>query len=128
MSFMKVKYVLEYPMNCSPLVLYPRLSTAGGLSEWFAENVDINGKYFIFYWDDTGEKAEALQKRENYFIRFHWVEDVQEQTYFEFRIITDELTGDIALVVTDFAENDEKEDAIEVWNSQVSGLKHCVGV
>jgi len=125
---MKIKYSLEYPMNCSPLLLYPRLSTAGGLSEWFAENVDINGKYFIFYWDNTSEKAETLQKRENSFIRFHWVEDEQEQTYFEFRIVTDELTGDIALVITDYAEENEKEAAAELWNSQVSELKHCVGV
>lgn len=115
-------------MNCSPLVLYPRLSTAGGLVEWFAENVNINGKYFIFYWDGNGEKAEVMQKRENYFIRFHWVDDPQDNTFFEFRMITDELTGDIALVITDFCEEEEKDDSIDLWNSQVAGLKHCVGV
>ena len=125
---MKVKYVVEYPMNCSPLVLFPRLSTAGGLVEWFAENVNIDGKYFIFYWDGTAQKAEVLQKRDNYYIRFHWIEDTQENTFFEFRMVTDELTGDIALVITDFCEEDEKDDAIDLWNSQVAGLKHCVGV
>jgi hypothetical protein len=115
-------------MNCSPAVLYPRLSTAGGLVEWFAENVNIDSKYFIFYWDGTSQKAEVLQKKDNYYIRFHWVDDPQENTYFEFRMVTDELTGDIALVITDFSEEDEKDDAIDLWNSQVAGLKHCVGV
>jgi len=75
---MKIKYILEYPMNCSPLVLYPRLSTAGGLAEWFAENVNVEGKYFIFIWDGTSQKAEVTQKKDNYFIRFHWVDDPQE--------------------------------------------------
>ena len=115
-------------MNCSPLVLYPRLSTAGGLVEWFADNVNINGKYFIFYWGETAQKAEVLQKRDNYYIRFHWVDDEQDNTFFEFRIVTDELTGDISLVITDFFDEDEKESSTDLWNSQVTGLKHCVGV
>ena len=115
-------------MNCSPLVLYPRLSTPGGLSEWFADNVNVDGKFFIFYWDDTAQKAELQYKRENFFIRFKWVDDEQENAYFEFRIVTDELTGDTALIITDYVEEDEKEDITELWNSQVSSLKHCVGV
>jgi hypothetical protein len=56
------------------------------------------------------------------------VDDESETTFFEFRIITDELTGDTSLVVTDFAEDDEKEDIIDLWNSQINTLKHCVGV
>lgn len=125
---MKVKYTLEYPMNCSPILLYPRLSTPGGLSEWFADNVNVDSKYFVFFWDGSSQKAEVLSKRENVFIRFRWVDDEQDGTYFEFRIITDELTGDIALMITDFAEADEKEDAIDLWDSQISELKHTVGV
>jgi hypothetical protein len=125
---MKVKITLEYPMNCSPLVLYPRLSTPGGLSEWFADNVNVDGKFYIFYWDGTSQRAELQFRRENYFIRFHWVEDDQENTFFEFRIVTDELTGDTALIITDYADNDEKDDVVDLWNSQVSNLKHCVGV
>lgn len=125
---MKVKIVLEYPMNCSPLVLFPRLSTPGGLSEWFADNVNVEGKFYIFYWDGSSQRAELLFRRENYFIRFHWVDDGQENTFFEFRIVTDELTGDTALIITDYVESDEKDEITELWNSQVGNLKHCVGV
>jgi hypothetical protein len=124
---MKSKFTLEYPLNCSPIVLYPRLSTPGGLSEWFADNVNVDGKYFVFFWDKSDQKAEILQKRENIYIRYKWVEE-PENTYFEFRLVTDELTGDNALMITDFAEEDEKKDAIELWNSQISVLKHCIGV
>jgi hypothetical protein len=125
---MKIKYLLEYPMNCSPLVLYPRLSTPGGLSEWFAENVNVEGKYLVFYWDGNGQKAEVLQRKENYYIRFKWADTEPDNSYFEFRIVTDELTGDTALIITDFAEESEKDDAIDLWNSQITALKHCVGV
>ena len=61
-------------------------------------------------------------------MRFHWCDDIEENTYFEFRIMIDELTGDLALLITDFAEEEEKIEAIDLWNSQVSTLKHCVGV
>jgi len=115
-------------MNCSPLLLYPRLSTPGGLSEWFADNVNVEGKYFVFYWDGTSQQAEVKLKKENVYMRFHWVDDEEEHTFFEFRILEDELTGDIALLITDFAEEDDKIDAIDLWNSQMSALKHCVGV
>jgi hypothetical protein len=125
---MKNKFILEFPMNCSPLVLYPRLSTPGGLSEWFADNVNVEGKFFVFYWDGSSQKAEIIQKKENFYIRFRWAEEENEIPFFEFRIVTDELTGDTALVITDFAEDDEKNDAIDLWNSQISNLKHCVGV
>ena len=125
---MKVKVSLEYPMNCSPLVLFPRLSTPGGLSEWFAENVNVDGKYYDFFWDGTGQKAELQYKRENFFIRFKWVDDAQENAFFEFRIVTDELTGDTALIITDFAEESEKDEVADLWDSQVASLKHCVGV
>jgi hypothetical protein len=123
---MKSKFILEYPLNCSPLVLYPRLSTPGGLSEWFAENVNVEGKFFVFFWDNTGQRAEVVQKRDNVYIRFKWEEE--ENTFFEFRILNDELTGDNALIITDFSEEDEKEDAVDLWNSQISSLKHCIGV
>lgn len=125
---MKNKLTLEYPMNCSPLVLYPRLSTPGGLSEWFADDVNVEGKFFAFFWDKSPQRAEVLQKRENMFIRFRWETEEKDNSYFEFRIITDELTNENALMVTDFVEDSEKKEAIDLWNSQISLLKRCIGV
>jgi uncharacterized protein YndB with AHSA1/START domain len=124
---MKSKFTLEYSLNCPPIVIYPRLSTPGGLSEWFADNVNVEGKYLVFFWDNSSQKAEIIQKRDNVYIRFKWVDD-SENTFFEFRLVTDELTGDNALIITDFAEEDEKKDAIDLWDSQISALKHCIGV
>ena len=124
---MKNKFELEYSLNTTPGVLFSRLSTASGLSEWFAENVNVNGNTFTFFWEDSGEEAEMIQLKENKSIRFHWIDD-DPDTYFEFRIESDEITGDSYLFITDYSEDDEKIDAIDLWNSQISELKHVLGL
>ena len=125
---MKRRILLEYTLNSSAKVLYPRLSTPGGLAEWFADDVNVKGKYFTFLWDDSENTAEVVQRKENRYIRFHWVDDDDPNAYLEFRITVDELTGDVALVITDFVEEEDKNDAIELWNSQITELKHVLGL
>ncbi len=125
---MVAKYELEYTLNTSPKVLFNRLSTPGGLSEWFAEDVNLRKGRFTFLWEGTEQIAEVLSKKDNKYIRFKWEEDENDESYFEFKIHKDELTGDLALLITDFAEEDEKEDAINLWNSQISELKHLIGL
>jgi len=126
---MKKKIILEYTINSSTKVLFPRLSTPGGLSEWFADNVNINGSQYSFYWDDTEQRADIIQRKENKYIRFRWVDSQEpEAHWFEFRINTDELTGDTALIITDFADDDDTESTIELWNSQIAKLKHVLGL
>lgn len=125
---MKTKFELEYTFNTSPKVLYPRFSTAGGLSEWFADDVHVNGKIFTFIWNGSEQEAELLLKKDSKFARFHWLDDEDPKAYFEFRLHTDELTGDVALLITDFAEEEEIEDSQELWNKQISNLKHILGL
>ncbi len=121
----KVKVQLEYVINCSPRVLYNRLSTASGLSEWFADDVRIKGKLFTFIWNDSEQTAEMTLRKENVMVRFNWIDE--EDTFFEFKITRDELTGDVSLLIIDFADEDEVEETEELWNSQVSDLKHVLG-
>ena len=123
----KEKLEIEYIINISPSILFNRLSSPSGLSEWFADDVNLNGKVFTFIWNGVEQEAEQVLRKENRMVRYHWLEDDPE-TYFEFRINVDELTGDTALVVVDFSEPDEKEDTIELWNQQVDVLKHLLGV
>ncbi|MCG8700482.1 MAG: START-like domain-containing protein [Bacteroidales bacterium] len=123
---MRQKLVLEYPIQSSPRVLYARLSTPGGLQEWFADSVNLNGNIFTFVWDGAEQKAELAAKKENKFIRFSWIDE--DDAWFEFRIVIDELTKDVALVITDNIEEDEFEDATELWNSQIQELKHVIGL
>lgn len=51
----------------------------------------------------------------------------KDDTYFQFEIIQDEITSDIALVVTDFTDEDEKEENELLWNSQIHTLMHILG-
>jgi len=124
---MKTKYELEYTFNTSPTILYNRISTPEGLSEWFADNVNLRKDLFTFIWEGTEQEASVVQKKTNKYIRFHW-EDEEDELFFEFRIHTDELTGDVALLITDFAEEGEKGDAVDLWDSQISELKQAIGL
>jgi uncharacterized protein YndB with AHSA1/START domain len=125
---MRSKFILEYQLKCSPKVLFSRLSTPEGLNEWFADKVDAEGDLFTFIWDNSGSKAKLTAIKENKLVRFEWVGPGNEETnYFEFQINIEELTGDLALLIADFAEDDEKEDTISLWDSQVTDLKRLLG-
>ncbi|WP_319273436.1 START-like domain-containing protein [uncultured Draconibacterium sp.] len=122
----KVKINLEYIINCSPKVLYNRLSTASGLTEWFADDVRVRGKRFTFIWDGSEQTAEMTLHKDNRLVRYNWI-DEEEEAYFEFKITRDELTGDVSLLITDFAEEDEVDETRGLWDSQVADLKHVLG-
>jgi hypothetical protein len=84
---------------------------------------------FSFFWEKSEQRAEVIQKKENKYIRFRWADFNDPETHwFEFRISTDELTGDTALIITDFYEEEDKESTIELWNSQIAKLKHVLGL
>ena len=125
---MKTKFELEYTLNTSPSFLYSRLSTPEGLSEWFADDVNLKKGRFHFIWEGAEEEARVIQKKANKFIRFQWMNEEDPEQYFEVRIRTHELTGDVALLITDFAEEDEKDDAIDLWDTQIAELKHAIGL
>jgi uncharacterized protein YndB with AHSA1/START domain len=124
----KKKFELEYTINSSPKVLFNRLSTPGGLAEWFADDVNLQGSVFTFIWESTEQQAEVIQRKDNKYIRFRWLSDDDENSFFEFRLTQDELTGDVSLLVTDFADDDEKDDAIDLWDTQIAELKHVIGL
>ena len=65
------KYTLEFPINSSVNILYNRLSSASGLSEWFADDVIIKDKIFTFFWDGSDQKAILLKLKTNSFTLKH---------------------------------------------------------
>jgi len=126
---MRLKYELEYTLNCSPKVLFSRLSTPEGLCEWFAGDVNVEGDIFTFFWNKSESKAKLAALKENKFVRFEWLDrNDEESNFFEFRINIEELSGSLALIIIDFAEPEEKEDAIYLWDSQISDLKRLLGI
>jgi uncharacterized protein YndB with AHSA1/START domain len=123
----KVKFELEFPIHASPTMLYQYFSTPSGLSEWFADNVNSRGKVYTFIWDGSEEVAKLLQKKAGERIRFKWLEDESAEGYFEFKIQIDAITKDVSLIVTDFAEENEVDEAKMLWENQISELKQTIG-
>lgn len=117
---------LEFYLKTSPAVLFSRISTPSGLAEWFADNVKVEGKVFTFFWGFTEQHAEVLTMVPNDSISFRWL-DMEPGYEFGFNIIQDELTGDVALIVTDNIDEDDAEDTRILWSSQVSKLKQMIG-
>lgn len=122
------KIELEFNVPSSPGVLYSRLSTASGLAEWFADDVTVDKEgHYHFTWEGSSETADLVKSKAGEFVRFHW-HHLDDDTYLEFRLKTDPLTGDLALMVIDFIEEDEEEETRMLWESQVEDLKRILGL
>ena len=122
----KQLYTLEFPVRCSPVILYDFLASPAGLQEWFADRVDDRDNIFSFTWNGTVEKAEELEKEQDKFIRFHWLHAPKEE-FFEFKIEKSEVTNQTILVIKDFAEKKEIKDQSRLWDYQVKELFHSLG-
>ena len=122
----KIKYEIEFPIQASPNMLYQYISSASSLSEWYADNVNSRGKIFSFFWDGSEEQAELISSKNNQFVKFKWLEE-DDNYYFEIKIVVDELTKDVSLMVTDFSEEDEVEESKMLWESQIADLKQVLG-
>jgi uncharacterized protein YndB with AHSA1/START domain len=121
------KFEMEFAFRASPEMLYEFFSTASGLSEWFCDDVNIRNGIYTFIWDGQMQQARLLKTIDNQLARYQWV-DKTDGSYFEFRIQRDDLTNDISLMVTDFAETKaDQESAKLLWHSQVEKLMHVIG-
>ena len=122
----KKKFTLEYEIKSSPRILYSFLSEANGLSQWFADDVNVREQVFTFTWDDEQQKAKMLINKENKLVRFKWVDD-DTQYYFEMEILQDELTNDVALSITDFAPEEAIPERKLIWDNQIDYLISVLG-
>jgi len=123
----KEKYELEYLLKTSIKVLDNIVSTPSGLSEWFADDVNIKDDVYTFIWGGSEEEAKLISKKNNARIRWQWVENEDEDVYFELRYEVDPMTKSVILTVTDFAEADELEEAQRLWEQQVKTLRRTLG-
>ncbi|WP_443633434.1 START-like domain-containing protein [Candidatus Marifrigoribacter sp. Uisw_064] len=123
----KIKYEMEFPIHASPALLYQYISTPSGMQEWYADNVNSRGENFTFIWEGSEEEAILYGKKKGELIRFQWLEDEGTDYYFEMRIQVDEITKDVSIMVTDFAEDDEVEEGKLLWENMISNLKQILG-
>ena len=123
----KVRIDLEYIIKTSPTILFNCLSTPSGLSEWFADDVNIKDDRYTFFWDGSEETAILKNVRKSESVKFQWEDDEDEDYFFEMTIRIDDLTKDVALLVTDFAEEGEEDEIQLMWDNNVDNLKKAIG-
>lgn len=121
------KVEIEFLLKTSPKILYNMISTPSGLSDWFADNVNVRDEVFTFFWDGSEEKAKLISKTKDQAVRFQWDYDEGEEVYFEFRIKIDAMTREVALIITDFPDEGDEESNKSLWESQLEDLKRVLG-
>lgn len=126
---MKEMFQLSYILKTSPRILETKLTSASGLSEWFADDVNVRDESYFFTWDGYEEEAILLSLKSNHHIRFQWIDDYNDglDTYFELLFNVDPMTQAITLTVTDFATPEDKDSSILMWEQQIQKLRRLIG-
>jgi len=129
-------FVKEYELNTTARVLFPFLSTAPGLEDWFADKVITTEGLFKFEWDDTVHLAVIDTLKLNKSVRFCFlanpseaalVQERQQQfPFIEYNIVPGNFSQSVFLRVTDLTEASE-EDIEETWDFLISTLKERIG-
>lgn len=125
-----IKYNMEFPIQASPSLLFQYISTPSGLSEWFADNVNSRGERFKFIWEESEEIAKLVSKTNGERIKLRWENEEGEESdqYFELRIQVDDITKDVSLIITDFADDEDSvNEGKMLWDNMVEDLKQILG-
>ena len=56
------------------------------------------------------------------------MDDEGTDAYFEIRIEKEAITGELTLIVTDYAIPSDKDDTVLLWNKQIEQLKRKIGL
>lgn len=128
----KFKFVTEFEVNASQKMLFPYLSSASGLSQWFADDVNINeDKVFIFFWDDEEHRAKKVAQKANHSVKFEFLpeteEDEDDPSYIELKLDVNDLTQTVFLQITDYSDEDDEEEQQDLWENLVYSLKELIG-
>src|SRR5690606_9686055 len=129
----KQLFTADYEIHASVKMLYPYIQTAGGLSEWFADDVKINNikKTFTFMWDNEEHIARLVNQSTNHFVKFEYLsengEEESDPSYIELRLESNEMTQSVYLKVTDYSDFDDMGELQDLWDSLVETLRKTVG-
>ena len=123
----------EYEVNASKKMLYPYISTASGLSQWFADDVNVNNqdKTLTFIWDGEENIAKIAAQRTNSYVKFEFLprneEEEKDPCWVEIRLEMNELTQSVFLKIIDYSDIDDEEELTEIWENNIHALREIVG-
>ncbi|HEX8659075.1 MAG TPA: START-like domain-containing protein [Hymenobacter sp.] len=128
----KTRFVVEFPINASPKILFPYLATASGLSQWFCDDVRyVEGQRLNFIWDQENHYAEISSQRLNRGVRFVFLDDhrqsVPDANSLEFTLDSSQVTDEVYLRVIDYSSTNNPDEQQEMWEGLVAKLREQVG-
>ena len=128
----KQKFVGEYQIKASRKMLFPYLSTATGLCQWFADDVNINNidKTLIFLLDGEERIAKIDSIKNNRYVKFRFInedEKPKDNDTLEFRLEINELTQSVFVRVEEYTETDDLEESYQIWDNLLAQLKEIIG-
>lgn len=121
----KTKFQLEYEIKSSPKILYSYLNEPKALAQWFADEVEVKENIYTFSWHNETKSAKLMGARDNKVVKFKWLDE--EPYFLELEIVQDELTNDVALLITDFANEENLPDRKLIWDNQIDYLLSVLG-
>ena len=132
----KQKINIEYPLATkSPAIIWEQISSAHGLERWFADHVNEEEEGILkFTWGEPWteqdiRQAHVIESVKFDHIRLKWdYEDDDEESYFEMRIEKSDLTHNLNLLITDFADDDDVEGLKILWESMLDRLHRASGL
>ena len=90
--------------------------------------MNSRGELFTFIWEGSEEQAKLVSKKSDERVKFRWAEEEGTPYYFEIGIQVDDITKDVSIMITDFAEDeDEVEEGKMLWENMISDLKQVLG-
>lgn len=113
---------LEYIFRASPAIVYAFVTTPECLVRWYCDDVDIINDVYTFFWSNNGEVAIMVDDIEEERVRYKW-ESADDNEYLEFKIYKADITNETILEITDFCDDDEVQETIDLWNTLMVDLK-----
>lgn len=121
----------EFEINASQKIIFPYLNTAGGLQEWFADDVTINSnKVYNFLWDGEIHAARLVSQKPNKSVKFEYLgeEGDDDPSWVELDLQVNELTQALYFQVSEYSDaTDSDEEFYEMWEGLIDTLKDVVG-
>ncbi len=134
MAMQKIKFVSDYQINTSKKIIYPYLSTASGLAQWFADDVVINeDKVYNFIYDGENHYARPVIMRTNHHVKFEFFDPSEEEEenhdrpFIEFKLDENELTQTFYLRVIEYGDAYDEQEQGSIWEGLINSLKEIIG-
>lgn len=128
----KRRFEMEYPINASPRLLFPYLSSAAGLSQWFCDDVRLDPDHRLnMVWDKQNHYAEITLQRPGRSIRYVFLDErkqpLSDANFLDFSLEYSKITDSVFLRVTDYSDHSNAQEQQELWDGLVGKLREQVG-